>query len=321
MTYAISLIDRGYGACAALEYDGRLYPLASLLPGLAASSGDLVPYFDHWDEVIRTIDAAVSLHRLPDEIGTVDETRFLAPIQRPTNIICAGSNYYDHLLKDFGITSFDKSANDILYFTKQAGSLVGPGRTVRYPSQSVAFDWEIELVVVIGRSGRRIPIESAMEHVAGYMVGLDLTARDLQFNKRQRRQFDLFGGKSFDDSAPTGPRIVPARFVDPDDLTLTLRVNGEVKQNSHTREMIWGIAELIADVSQHVTLRPGDLLFTGSPAGVGHASGTYLKIGDHIEAEIGDLGQLAVEIVEDPDSARVWNRQELLAAAQSSASA
>lgn len=317
MTYAVALIGTSSGPRAVVEAGGSLYALSDIVPQPAMPAApDLAPLFESWDEVTRSLDAAFARGSLPTPIASTADARFLAPIQRPANVICAGSNYYDHLAKDFGITSFDKAANDILYFTKQAGSIVGPGKTVRYPSQSVAFDWEIELVVVIGRTGRRIPLADAMSHVAGYTIGLDLTARDLQFNKRQRRQFDLFGGKGFDDSAPVGPRIVPAQFVDPDDLTLKLRVNGETKQDSHTREMIWTVPELIADVSQHVTLRPGDLLFTGSPAGVGHASGTYLRVGDHIEAEIGDLGTLCVEIVEDPDRDRVWNRQALLAAEQ-----
>jgi 2-keto-4-pentenoate hydratase/2-oxohepta-3-ene-1,7-dioic acid hydratase in catechol pathway len=317
MTYAIALIGTSSGPCPVVEVGGTLYALSDLVPHLEmVAASDLVPLFENWDNAIQRLDAAFAHETLPAPIGSAADAEFLAPVQRPANLICAGSNYYDHLAKDFGITSFDKAANDILYFTKPAGSIVGPGKTVRYPSQSVAFDWEIELVVVIGKTGRRIPRADAMSHVAGYTIGLDLTARDLQFNKRQRRQFDLFGGKGFDDSAPLGPKIVPGQFVDPDDLVLKLRVNGETKQDSHTKEMIWTIPELIADVSQHVTLRPGDLLFTGSPAGVGHASGTYLRVGDRIEAEIGDLGALCVEIVEDPDSHRVWNRQALLAAAQ-----
>ena len=319
MSFAIALIDGPDGRCAVLELDDKLYALADFVPGWAARQTDLVPLFEHWDDALTAIEGTIAQGVLPLPVSSSHEARFLAPLQRPANVICAGSNYYDHLLKDFGITNFDKSTNDILYFTKQAGSIAGPGKTVRYPSHSAAFDWEIELVVVIGKIGRRIPLNDAMSHVAGYTIGLDLTARDLQFNKRQRRQFDLFGGKGFDDSAPVGPRIVPAKFIDPDDLSLRLDVNGETKQDSHTREMIWNVAELITDVSQHVTLKPGDMLFTGSPAGVGHASGTYLKVGDRIDAEISGLGRLSVEIIEDPDAERVWHRQALLAAEQAKA--
>lgn len=312
--YAIALIEGPEGPLAVMEYEAMLFALADILPDLApsAASGgsDL---HGHWGELTAAIAAALAGGNLPPPCGEAAYATYLAPVRSPANIICAGSNYYDHLLKDFRITSFDKAGNDILYFTKPTGALVGSGGTVRYPSQSAAFDWEIELVVVIGKRGRRIPPGEALSHVAGYTIGLDLTARDLQFNKRQRRQFDLFGGKGFDDSAPVGPGIVPAHFIDPEDLGLKLWVNGALKQDSHTREMIWSVTELVADVSQHVTLQPGDLLFTGSPAGVGHASGTYLKPGDRIDAEITGLGRLTVDIVPDPDGARVWNRQSLLA--------
>jgi 2,4-didehydro-3-deoxy-L-rhamnonate hydrolase len=158
---------------------------------------------------------------------------------------------------------------------------------------------------VIAKRGRRIPAEDALSYVGGYAVGLDLTARDLQFNKRQRRQFDLFGGKSFDDSAPLGPVVVPAEFVDPENLGLKLWVNDELKQDSHTREMIWSIAEQISELSQHITLEPGDLLFTGSPAGIGYPQKTFLQVGDRVDAEITGLGRLSVEIIEDPDAARM----------------
>jgi 2,4-diketo-3-deoxy-L-fuconate hydrolase len=319
MTYSLALIRGPEGPVAVIENEGILFALSDIMPDIETSlHGGTSALFEKWDSVLADIDAALSGESGLSPVARAAEAEFLAPVQRPANIICAGSNYYDHLAKDFGITAFDKAGNDILYFTKQAGSLVGPGKTVRYPSQSACFDWEIELVVVIGSRGRRIPADQAMAHVAGYAIGLDLTARDLQFNKRQRRQFDLFGGKGFDDSAPLGPKIVPARFVDPDDLTLKLWVNGEIRQDSHTREMIWSVPELIADVSQHVTLQPGDLLFTGSPAGVGMASGTFLQVGDRIDAEIGNLGRLSVEIVPDPDADRVWSRQALLAAEQAS---
>ncbi|MCP3732606.1 fumarylacetoacetate hydrolase family protein [Sphingomonas sp. MG17] len=314
MSYGLGIVALQTGPRAVLQYAGQLYPLDGLLPDRRHATADLLPYLLDWGSTIATLDAAVANGKLPPAIAAASEVDYLPPVQRPANVVCAGSNYYDHLRDDFGITDFDKDANDILYFAKSSGSLVGSGKSVRYPSQSAAFDWEIELVVVIGQDGRRIPIDHAWAHVAGYAIGLDLTARDLQFNKRQRRQFDLFGGKGFDDSAPIGPWIVPAKFVDPANLTLRLSVNGDVKQDSRTREMIWNVPELIADVSQHVTLRAGDLIFTGSPAGVGHVTGSYLKVGDRIAAEIAGIGRLDIEIVEDPDAARVWNRSALLAA-------
>ena len=208
-----------------------------------------------------------------------------------------GFNYYDHLVKDAGITDFRKEDKAPFFFLKPpTTSVVGAGRSVIYPKQSQQLDWEIELVVVIGKRGRDIPVDQAMNYVAGYTTGLDLSARDWQFNPRHPRQFDIFCGKAFDGSAPIGPSIIPARFVDASDLTLKLWVNGALKQDSHTREMIRSIPEQIAAASEHLTFEPGDILFTGCPAGVGFATQTYLKVGDKIDAEIGSLGRLSVEI-------------------------
>jgi 2,4-diketo-3-deoxy-L-fuconate hydrolase len=307
--YSLCNIRGPRGPVGAVRHNGSFYPLRELVPELELAPGTgLLGLFENWDHAHRTIVSSLkNVYRIaPVTAPQADD--FLAPIPRPANIVCTGTNYYDHLIKDFNIVGFDKSANDIIFFTKQSGSLVGSGRSVRYPSQSREFDWEIELVAVIAKRGRRIPVEEALSYVAGYTIGLDLTARDLQFNKRQRRQFDLFSGKSFDDSAPTGPSIVPAEYVDPTDLSLRLWVNGELKQDSHTREMIWSIAEQIAELSQHLTLEPGDLLFTGSPAGVGYPSRTFLHPGDRIDAQITSLERLTVQIVEDPDAPRVWSR-------------
>ncbi|MNN51668.1 Ureidoglycolate lyase [compost metagenome] len=211
-----------------------------------------------------------------------------------------GANYWDHVRVDMKMLDFRKEDFDPLFFLKPATALTGAGKSVRYPVQSNAYDWEVELAVVIGKGGKRIRVEDAMSHVAGYAIGLDLSARDWQMSDRHPKKFDLFGGKVLDDSSPFGPKIVPARFIsDPANLDIKLWVNDELKQNSNTREMIWSIAEQISAMSQHVTLEPGDLLFTGSPAGVGMVSGTYLKLGDRIDAEITGLGHLRVELIEE----------------------
>jgi 2-keto-4-pentenoate hydratase/2-oxohepta-3-ene-1,7-dioic acid hydratase in catechol pathway len=130
-------------------------------------------------------------------------------------------------------------------------------------------------------------------------VGIDLSARDWQFHPKHLVKFDLFGGKSFGDSCPLGPKITPARFVQHDHLQLKLWVNGELKQNANMSDMIWSLAEQISAISDHVTLEPGDVILTGTPSGVGLASGTFLKVGDTVEAEIDGLGRLSVEIVPD----------------------
>jgi 2-keto-4-pentenoate hydratase/2-oxohepta-3-ene-1,7-dioic acid hydratase in catechol pathway len=170
--------------------------------------------------------------------------------------------------------------------------------------QSKCLDWEIELAVVIGRRLRRVSEADALAGIACYSVGIDLSARDWQMNPLHPWKFDLFTGKAFDDSCPLGPKLVPAQFVDPEDLHLELRVNGEVRQEAHSDDMIWSVGEQVSILSEHVTFEPGDTLLTGTPAGVGLATGTYLKPGDRIEATISGLGTLAVEIVPDAPTPR-----------------
>ena len=181
--------------------------------------------------------------------------------------------------------------------------MVGQGRSVRYPAQSEKFDYELELAFVIGKRGRRITPEVALDHVAGYTIGLDLSARDWQRHPKHLVKFDLFGGKVFDDSCPLGPGIVPARFVDSADLQLRLWVNGELRQDANTSDMIWPVPELVARLSEHVTLEPGDVVLTGTPSGVGLATNTWLAVGDVIDGEITGLGSMQVTVVPDADRA------------------
>ena len=212
-----------------------------------------------------------------------------------------GANYYEHIRVEEGKADFTKEDNIPVFFLKDPRvSLVGPG-AVRYPSQSVRFDWEIELAVVVGARLRKCTTEEAKSAIAGYSVGIDLSARDWQMNEAHPFKFDLFTGKAFDDSCPMGPRFVPAKFVDVPALTLKLWVNDELMQNASNDDMVWSPAEQLAAVSQHVTLYPGDLLLTGTPAGVGMGRGRYLNVGDRVEAEISGLGRLKIEIVEDAD--------------------
>ncbi|WP_066826377.1 fumarylacetoacetate hydrolase family protein [Sphingomonas mali] len=309
MTYALATLRTDNGPTPAVRIGSHYYRLVQVAPGLeldaASTLGDV---FARWEEAEPLIEAGVAKLAAghgPAPMADEATASFLPPIQRPSKILCVGANYHDHLKADFDINDFDKSKQDVLYFMKHPGALVGSGQEVRYPSQSTKLDWELELVVVFGKRCRRVTVEEALDHVAGYTIGIDLSARDWQFNPRHTKQFDLLTGKSFDDSAPCGPTIVPARFVDLDDTPLKLWVNDALKQDSNTRFMIWSVAELVADLSQHITMEPGDLLYTGSPAGVGIATGTFLKVGDHVKAEIGAMGRLEIEIAEDPDRSRI----------------
>ena len=138
-----------------------------------------------------------------------------------------------------------------------------------YPAHVQKFDYEIELAVIIGKRGKRLTLDNAMEHVAGYAITIDLSARDWMRNPKHIAGFDTFAGKAFDDSCPLGPGIVPARFVNHENLQLQFRLNGELRQDANTKDMIWSVPEQLVNITQHVTLEPGDVVSTGTPAGVG----------------------------------------------------
>jgi 2-keto-4-pentenoate hydratase/2-oxohepta-3-ene-1,7-dioic acid hydratase in catechol pathway len=295
-----------------MSLDGSHYKLADAAPATLAAdpSGGLLTVFRNWTETEAVlVEAARKISAGEVQCETVPAPSvledWLTPLQYPSKVICTGSNYYDHVKNDGGRGDFTKDANIPVFFLKPpTTTLVGQGKSVRYPVQSAKFDYELELAFVIGKRGRRIRLEEAMDYIAGYTIGIDLSARDWQRHPKHMVKFDLFGGKAFDDSCPLGPAIVPARFVDEGNLQLQFRLNGELKQDANTKDMIWSIAEQIAGISEHVTLEPGDVVLTGTPAGVGLATGTWTKVGDSLDGEITGLGSLHVEIVGDhPDAA------------------
>jgi 2-keto-4-pentenoate hydratase/2-oxohepta-3-ene-1,7-dioic acid hydratase in catechol pathway len=220
------------------------------------------------------------------------EGRPVAPIPRPNKVICIGLNYRDHAAE----TGAEIPTEPVV-FSKFATAVVGPGDEVVLPPAAKQVDYEAELVVLIGKGGKHIAERDAFSHVAGYMCGNDVSARDWQ-KGRPGGQWLL--GKTPDTFAPTGPYLVTADEIgDPHDLAVTLRLNGAVMQDGNTREFIFGIDRLIAHVSQLVTLEPGDVIFTGTPPGVGVARkpAVFLKAGDEVEVEIEGLGVLRNRVV------------------------
>lgn len=216
-----------------------------------------------------------------------DSLRLVAPIVQPEKIICIGLNYADHAAE-----SGSAIPAEPVVFCKFPTALAGPEDVIRLPSVSEKVDYEAELVVVIGRGGRDIDERQAMQHVGGYTCGHDVSARDWQLQK-PGNQWLL--GKTFDTFAPIGPQLVtPDEIPEPENLNIMLRLNGETMQSSNTRQLIFPIRKLIAYVSQVATLKPGDLIFTGTPPGVGAARKppVYLKAGDSVEVEIERLGVL-----------------------------
>jgi 2-keto-4-pentenoate hydratase/2-oxohepta-3-ene-1,7-dioic acid hydratase in catechol pathway len=186
-----------------------------------------------------------------------------------------------------------KSDSNPYMFIKPDTALIGHNDTVIMPAASAQVDWEIELAAVIGREARHVPVTEALDYVAGYSVVNDVSARDLNVRDDFPFKMDWFQGKCFDTFAPLGPWFVPSSCIeDPHDLRMELAVNGEVMQDSSTGAMIFDIPEQIAYLSSILTLKPGDVLATGTPTGVGMARGVYLKPGDVMTASIESIGTL-----------------------------
>ena len=231
------------------------------------------------------------------------ETKLLAPLRFPSAIYCAGANYADHaaeMAKNEGNpppVDPHTLGHKAWHFLKAAGAITDPGATVHISSYAKSMDWEIELAAVIGRQGKDIPQLKALSYVAGYTIANDLSARD-----RGRRagvpdaspfKWDWTKHKTFEGSCPLGPWIVPASDIgDPQKLGLKLWVNGVLKQDSNTADMIFNRAEQIAQLSVNMMLYPGDLILTGTPAGVGAGRGEFLKAGDTVKLWIEKIGEI-----------------------------
>jgi 2-keto-4-pentenoate hydratase/2-oxohepta-3-ene-1,7-dioic acid hydratase in catechol pathway len=221
----------------------------------------------------------------------VDTITLLAPIPVPGKIICVGLNYRDHAAE----TGKPVPTEPVL-FAKFANSVAPDGAHVEVPELARELDWEAELAVVIGRGGRDIPIEAALERVAGYTITNDLSSRTLQRSGGQWTR-----GKAIDGFLPMGPWMTTADEIsDPQQLTVRCLVNGEVMQDGTTAEMVFGVAELVAEISRTITLAPGDVICTGTPPGVGMGKQPprFLADGDEVTVEIEGLGRLTTYIAD-----------------------
>ena len=270
-------------------------------PGLWSEDGivDLRAIFPEIPDIGETffaegwLERAVSVKAVPRKM----DVRLGPPVARPSKIICLGKNYPEHA-KEGG---FDIPKAPLL-FCKTPNALNGPFDPVLLPSSSDQIDWEVELAVVIGKAGKRIPAARALEHVAGYTVMNDVSGRRAQFAHSQ-----WFRGKSFDTFAPLGPMLVtPDEIGDAQNLRLTAKVNGRLMQEGNTREMLFKIETIIADVSEDITLSPGDIISTGTPSGVGifRDPPVVLKAGDEVECWVEKIGTIRNRIVDDAPQAR-----------------
>lgn len=281
----LATVDIGDGTpSAALLVEDRVFPVRSL-----TGRGSC-----------RDVAALISTPLTPSECASLVSGRALHPhdvtwfppvLNPPKNVFCVGKNYMDHVLEGAraeGSTDLRMPAAP-QWFSKPHTALVGhQGLVPLDPSFSSMVDYEGELAVVIGRSGRAETPEQAADLVFGYTIMNDVTARDVQ-----QRHGQWFKGKGADGYAPCGPWIATKDEVeDPQDLEIVTRVNGEIRQQGNTRDMLFGITELILDLSQGITLEAGDLIATGTPAGVGWGRAEYLSDGDVVTISVSHLGEL-----------------------------
>jgi 2-keto-4-pentenoate hydratase/2-oxohepta-3-ene-1,7-dioic acid hydratase in catechol pathway len=230
--------------------------------------------------------------------------RLLAPVLYPGTVFCAGANYSDHMQEMARVQNIppERDPHELglkpWHFIKTSrASVVGPAAAVSLPPYTQAVDWEIELVAVIGRTARNLPVDKALDCVAGYTIANDLSARDVfrrpHVADASPFKLDWLAQKCFDGACPLGPWIVPASEIpDPQRLGMKLWLNGQLMQDSHTSKMIFSTAEQIAHLSTRVTLQPGDLVLTGTPAGVGMGRKLFLKAGDALKLWIEGIGEL-----------------------------
>lgn len=262
--------------------------------GIALSMEDV---FSRWSELQPQL-AALSASHDAVNLPWLAEVKLHAPVPFSGTVYCAGANYRDHIaemarMRASVVTEEDRQPWHFIKPTRAC--LAGPG-SIQRPEDCRQLDWEAELAVVIGREASLVGVDDALSYVACYTVSNDLSARDL-FRRPSRSagspfHFDWIGHKGFNGSCPIGPWLTSAASIDPQHLRIQLSVNGEMKQDSNTSEMIFSVAQQIAHLSRRTTLFAGDVILTGTPAGVGSSRNEFLAPGDVVKVEIAGLGQL-----------------------------
>jgi 2-keto-4-pentenoate hydratase/2-oxohepta-3-ene-1,7-dioic acid hydratase in catechol pathway len=295
--------------------EGAADRLGVLLTGPASPDGPLVPArslveppeLKRWDNMVELLgdwpEAVTVLAGLQPEAAPRVASGMLArPVSWPRKVLCAGVNYRRHI-EEMGGEVPGPGWEPFFFLKPPTTAVTGPADPIVIrDAERARFDWEAELAVVIGIGGRDIPAGRALEHVAGYCVANDVTARG--YHRRgsvpaEPFRFDWLAAKAPDTSLPLGPGITPAFLVpDPQDLRLRLWVNGILQQDESTADMICGVDELVAAASRLVTLEPGDVIATGTPAGVGAGRGRYLRHGDVVTVAIDGLGQISNRVID-----------------------
>ena len=303
MTFSIASIATPAGPRAALIMNGQAIDIAKVT-GQEADA-NVLAILENLDANLARLDKLAASN--PKGVA-VDTVTLLSPIPLPPVLYCAGSNYADHAAEMAKAAGREppKDPHDLgqrsWHFLKSSRSAIGPNADISFPTHVKKLDWEAELGVVIGRTCRNASEAQALDYVGGYLIANDLSARDLSRRDgvpdNSIFRNDWISHKSFDGACPLGPWITLARDVpDPHNLKMRLDVNGVVKQDSNTGYMIFDIKEQIADLSSRMTLYPGDIILTGTPAGVGNGRGEYLKKGDVVTIEIEHLGKICNRLI------------------------
>ncbi len=293
MTYAlVTFTDGAEARLGVRPADGSI-----LAPPELKQWATMLDLLDNWAQAVEVL-STMSLTGAP----AVEGVRLLTPISWPRKVLCAGVNYGKHI-REMGAEVPGDGWEPFFFLKPPSTTVIGPtDPIVIRDAERARYDWEAELAVVIGTRGRDIPIERALQHVAGYCVANDVTARG--YHRRptvptEAFVYDWFAAKATDTSLPLGPGITPASHVpDPQDLRLRLWVNDTLHQDESTSDMICAVDRLVAAASTVVTLEPGDVIATGTPSGVGAGRGLYLRHGDVVRVAIDGLGEITNHVID-----------------------
>jgi len=272
-------LDQDASEIGAVIEGDRIVRFNRARPGMAQDMVDLITRWADLEGEVRRL-AAAAAETLP-----LDRVRLLAPVPRPEKIMAIGLNYADHIAE-----TGQETPKSQIWFSKQLNAVAGPFDPVQIPKASAFVDYEGEMVAVVGVRGRHISRDAAPAAIFGWCVGNDVSERAWQ-----NRSSQWVLGKSFDTHAPFGPWITTAdEIADPHALNLRTLVNGEIRQNSNTRHLVFDVWAQIAELSQAMTLEPGDIIYTGTPGGVGVAMRPpiALRAGDRVRVEVDDLGYI-----------------------------
>ena len=302
--YRLVSYETDAGPRAGMVVGEEVFALSESAPGL---TGGIVDVLQRWREAEPLLEQAAS--KVAKGAGKkLSQVKLLSPVLYPSSVYCAGANYGDHAAE------MARAANrppppdpheaglKPWHFLKAPRAIVGSDVDVAIPPESKKLDWEAELAAVIGRPAKNVSEANALDYVAGYVVANDLSARDLSRRKGVPEtsgfHHDWVSHKSFDGSCPLGPWLVPAKQVgDPQKLDIKLWVNDVIKQDSNTSKMLFSLAEQIEFLSSRITLYPGDIVLTGTPAGVGNGRGEYLQKGDVVKVWIDKVGTITNKMV------------------------